>query len=153
MPDNTGSQTIAQLLAELGIHLSMNYSCDGSGSNEYYMVNTLRDYGYSSNSFTYGNADDVQSYMIRSTPVIFVGSTRQGRHAWICDGMKIHTDYKCITATGLFGFDAENSERKYLRMNWGWNGKYDAYYLDKYFNPGQYLFDTNLILITAAPNR
>lgn len=126
--DNTTSTTqqrnaVANLMANCGAVVKMDYDPDGSGAYQYDMLT-----GYVKN-FSY---DDDAAFIIRDffptetwhwllvnelnegRPVNYAGSnSSDGGHSFIIDGYQMSND----------------ETKPYYHLNWGWNGRCDGYYL------------------------
>lgn len=130
MPDKYGTSETAILMKDIGKAVDMDYGCDGSGAK---MANVapalIEKFGYSSAKF--GNFD-LSKLIIdlgQNRPVILSGGRKSGwwifssykdGHAWVCSGYKTTSIWNGDCSVGYSG--------QYLWMNWGWDGRYNAWY-------------------------
>lgn len=136
MPLDKASTATARLLSELGseFYFDVSYSPTGTSARNAFTDNVLRDLGYSSATRNKYNYATLKGELYAGRPVLLEGknSVSGGGHTWVCDGIWI-TNYT-TNSTSM------------LHMNWGWNGKYNAYYNIgdwSYKNPttGELIFD------------
>ena len=131
MADSYGTEASAFLLYHAGVSVNMGYGVDGSGAqvfggnpSTYY---AMRNYFLFKNSmsqiFPEDYSDDVYRALIQedldsNKPIIYVGYSNDGGHAWNIDGY----------------------EDDYFHCNWGWGGYQNGYFLLSAlngFNSGQ----------------
>lgn len=113
---------IATLLATVGAAVRMDYDTDGSGAYSFEAVNDIKNYlGYDSDAFLVDIEDFsaelwhnvLQQELIEGRPVYYTGTSGgSSGHAFVIDGMQKGSD-------GLM----------YYHVNWGWDGRYNGYYL------------------------
>lgn len=113
---------VAKLNYHCGVSVNMSYG-EMSGANEFRIRKALVDYFQYDplaqlcyrDHYTY---DEWQSLLIREIenqrPIIFCGSSSEGGHCFILDG---------INASGLY------------HVNWGWGGYYNGYFDVSILNP------------------
>jgi len=148
MPSTYATATTASFIRD--IHIAINnvysdqpsYYCSGTS------VSSTADMGLVlKTQFNYHDAimadydfSIVRSNLDSNKPVLLVGfdSDSYSGHMWVCDG---------YTSTKYFFDDCTGFSTLYFHMNWGWFGKYDAYYAYNNFNPGDYTFNDNKIMI------
>jgi len=135
MPDNVGSEDIAELLYHCGVALEMDYGPDGSGAytgtygypnvvsvlEDYFNYQLQVDYLYKSDY-----SDSVWNTLLQGQldlgwPLVYRGEG-SGGHAFVCDG-----------------YQGDN----YFHFNWGWSGTYDGYFYLNDLTPGGHEFTTN----------
>lgn len=132
LPSYTGSATVGQpdavatLMAACGAAVQMRYGLEGSASYDEYVGQGLASYlGY----------DDGMAYISRSTcrarewtdrlydelaagrPVLYMANSERVGHAFVCDGYEYRD-----------GAD-------YFHINWGWDGRYNGYFLTDVLDP------------------
>jgi Peptidase C10 family/Spi protease inhibitor len=123
MPNNGGATATAQLMANIGTAVGMNYQCGVSTANYTNATNAFR------NTYQYPNVqylapgsysrNAVTNNLNNSRPVLLAGF-RDGvqiGHAWVCDG------YFIERLCGRY-------DDYYLSMNWGFDGQGNGYYHD-----------------------
>ncbi len=115
---------VAQLMADLGVALEMNYAPGGSGSNDAmveramlehfrYQVENHPRLSMTSSEFV----DLLVTELQQSRPVYFSGGSASGSgHAFVVDGC--------------------NSDG-YFHVNWGWGGMSNGYFNVNYMNPNE----------------
>lgn len=124
---NSGSNSVSQLLEDIGNAVNMDYSCDGSGAETSDGATALRNtFGYSTASFGNWNHTTTKSEILASRPVILAGHTDkscflwwcgyQNGHAWVCEGYR--STFYCEIGV----------QTTHYYMNWGWGGTYNGYY-------------------------
>ncbi len=127
---------VSSLLLDIGLHVNMNYGCDGSGASTEKATAILGNfYGYS-NAIThaYWHIDDIRQNIQNGYPVIAGGyRTRTtvlgidfytNGHTWVIDGLKADYDnfeVVCYSGGGvpLTSYDTRNYIETY-HINWGW---------------------------------
>ena len=120
MPNNYGTSETAKLLYHAGVAVNMGYGVDGSGANVFGNGNTteraMKDYFLFKNDLDEVSPNSYSSSQYRSLlqnelnnnrPIIYVGYSDDGGHAWNIDG-----------------YDGE-----YFHNNWGWGGSQNGYFL------------------------
>ncbi len=120
MPNNYGTPETAKLLYHAGVAVNMGYGVDGSGANVFGNGNTseraMKDYFLFKNDLYDIDAGSYSTSQYRSLlqnelnnnrPIIYVGYSDDGGHAWNIDG-----------------YDDE-----YFHNNWGWGGSQNGYFL------------------------
>ena len=124
---------LASLMDNLGDKLNMDYGCDGSSANTSKVRNVLvNDFGYSSNA-NYKNYNGTEAKNdLKIRPIILRACqeridhifwvTYDGCHAWVADG------YRTVNYGAYV-----NGE---IHMNWGWNGRFNAWYYHYDWTPG-----------------
>tara|TARA_Y100001970_G_scaffold294323_1_gene450565 strand:+ start:31512 stop:34382 length:2871 start_codon:yes stop_codon:yes gene_type:complete len=120
MPNSYATTETQELLYHCGVAVNMGYGVDGSGANvfggnpsTYY---AMRNYFLFKNSmdqvepWQYGTTayrELLQNELNNNRPIIYVGYSNDGGHAWNIDG-----------------YDDD-----YFHNNWGWGGSQNGYYL------------------------
>ena len=120
MPNNIASTESQELLYHCGVAVNMGYGTDGSGAqvfgsnpSSYY---AMRNYFLFKNSmdqvepWQYGTdayRELLQEELDNNRPIIYVGYSNDGGHAWNIDG-----------------YDGD-----YFHNNWGWGGSQNGYFL------------------------
>ena len=131
MADNYGTDATALLLYHAGVSVNMGYGVDGSGAgvfgsnpSTYY---AMRNYFLFKNTMAQVFPEDYSTSVYRAIlqedldnnrPIIYVGYSNDGGHAWNIDG-----------------YDDD-----YFHCNWGWGGYQNGYFLLSSlngFNSGQ----------------
>ena len=120
MPNNYATTETQELLYHCGVAVNMGYGVDGSGANVFGNGNTaeraMKDYFLFQNSmdgvepWQYGTTayrELLQNELNNNRPMIYVGYSDDGGHAWNIDG-----------------YDGE-----YFHNNWGWGGSQNGYFL------------------------
>ena len=120
MPNNTASTETQELLYHCGVSVNMGYDYDGSGASVF--GNAPSAYHAMRNHFLFDNQMDqvfpenysssqyrslLQNDLNQNQPIIYVGYSDDGGHAWNIDGY--------------------NDD--YFHNNWGWGGSQNGYYL------------------------
>jgi hypothetical protein len=136
MPDvvNTANDAVATLMFHCGVSVEMDYGVAATGGSGSYVImdgypkektveNALRTYfGYAPSlqglkRSNYSDSDwkiKLKTELDANRPIQYAGSGTGG-HTFVCDG-----------------YDSND----YFHMNWGWGGKYDAYFNLNALNPG-----------------
>ena len=131
MANNYGTDATALLLYHAGVSVNMGYGVDGSGAqvfggnpSTYY---AMRNYFLFKNSMQQVFPEDYSTSVYRALlqedldnnrPIIYVGYSNDGGHAWNIDGY----------------------DEDYFHCNWGWGGYQNGYFLLSAlngFNSGQ----------------
>lgn len=112
---------IATLLATVGAAVQMNYDSGGSGASDINTIYGIKNYlGFDSDAFLADIEDysaevwhnTLQQELMEGRPVYYTGTDGKNGHAFVIDGMQKGSD-------GLM----------YYHVNWGWDGRYNGYYL------------------------
>jgi photosystem II stability/assembly factor-like uncharacterized protein len=132
---------IATLCYQAGVSVNMNYDPDGSGAS-------TRDVLFALTSFfkydpttielvTYDVADEseylnkIKNEIDNNRPIYYDGYGESGGHAWVCDG-----------------YDDNDK----VRINWGWGGYYNGYFLlSNMVAGGSDFTDGNSMIIGIQP--
>lgn len=128
------------LFRELGHRVDMNYSLNGSGAYIDAVYEGLQELGYS--------LDALQSYdwlkivsSLDSGLLVYAGGYpgKEGMgHAWVIDGYKTRKFIRVTEYLNPFGPtpipDIEETEYRYVHVNWGWNGSNNGYFTSGVFN-------------------
>ena len=121
MPTNIGTEAVQLLSYHAGVAVEMGYGADGSGANvfgsspsTYY---AMRNYFLFQNDMDQIEPNDystssqyraaLQNQLNTNKPIIYVGYSDDGGHAWNIDG-----------------YDDD-----YFHNNWGWGGSQNGYFL------------------------
>ena len=120
MENNYATTESQELLYHCGVAVNMGYGVDGSGANVFGNGNTteraMKDYFLFKNSldavepWQYGTTayrELLQSELDNNRPMIYVGYSNDGGHAWNIDGYS----------------------GEYFHNNWGWGGSQNGYFL------------------------
>lgn len=116
-------EALSTLLLHVGISVDMQYGASGSGTYSFLVGEAMRRYfSYSDSMMFYHRgfySSDVWYQMIKEEldahrPVYHTGSSRQGGHAFVCDG---YTD------------------DDFFHFNWGWDGIGNGFYKLEALNP------------------
>jgi len=139
MSNTSSTNETARLIRNIGDAIGVHWGGDGTGldpgEQEDNIPSALRNtfgYGSSVDYIDYfGNHDRVVQELKWGCPVYMRGGKKEywagiipyygGGHAWVCDGFR---NYRYPTHSYL-----------YLSMNWGWNGRSNAFYAFNNFNP------------------
>ena len=119
MPNSYPTSETQELLYHCGVAVNMGYGSDGSGANvfgngntteramkDYFLFkNDLYDISPGNNSSAYRTT--LQNELNGNRPIIYVGYSNDGGHAWNIDG-----------------YDDD-----YFHNNWGWGGSQNGYFL------------------------
>ncbi|MGF1558117.1 MAG: C10 family peptidase, partial [Flavobacteriaceae bacterium] len=143
---NLGSNSVSQLLEDIGDAVNMDYSCDGSGAQTADGATALRNtFGYSTASFGSWNHTTTKNEIRAGRPVILAGHTDkscflwwcgyQNGHAWVCEGYR--STFYCDIGV----------QTTHYYMNWGWGGTYNGYYAYNSWKPNGYDFKYNRRMI------
>ena len=116
--NSAAANEVSKLMAMCGHAVKMNYSTSGSSATISNALSGFATYlGYdlgmrnlSRSYFTDAEWDElIYSELAAGRPIFYSGtSTKEGGHAWVCDGYDGHG---------------------YYHMNWGWESSGDGYYL------------------------
>ena len=106
MPTDTiGNSSAAELVFDIAEAVNTSYECDGSFAIN--ILNTIvsvfeNDFGYSSSvtlsGYNYNDFLDVRAEINANRPVVFIGTSIPGDHAWVCEGYQ--TSIYCINGLG-----------------------------------------------------
>ena len=119
MPNSYPSSETQELLYHCGVAVNMGYGSDGSGANVFGNGNTteraMKDYFLFKNDLydiSPGNNQSayrttLQNELNANRPIIYVGYSNDGGHAWNIDGY----------------------DEDYFHNNWGWGGSQNGYFL------------------------
>ena len=115
---------VAKLIYHAGVSVNMNYGPDGSGAYmatcrdalvNNFQFSTDANLQYRSRLNTFSWTTDLKELIDAKQPILYSGCSREGCHAFICDG---------YDTAGLFHF------------NWGWGGSGDGYFEAGNLNSG-----------------
>jgi hypothetical protein len=133
MPNDAATPTTAGLLRTLGAALNMDYGASGSSADTADVEGVLENYGYAS-SVTYTDYlfEKVRNEIAAKRPVImagwpdcdFLGFPTCSGHAWVVTGVR--DTFRCESQT----------YPQWFKMNWGWSGDYNGWYLSYQLQPG-----------------
>lgn len=123
---NNYNFSVAQLIAHLGISVSMDYAVDGSGSQTTNAAVALKQYFRYSANCTYKRKD--QYPVLNDWIALFKGQL-DARHPMINSGRA--EDGSGGHAYNCDGYDDQN----YFHFNWGWGGYGNGWFLLSNLNP------------------
>lgn len=132
---------IAQLLAFIGKELHTKYELIQSGSYSLLMKNAFSSLSYNYNNTHYyiTSFNPAIALINYRKPLIAMGESRNGEHAWVIDG-SLQATYD---PEAYIGIDPP-APKTYLHCVWGWFGSGNGYYLyDKLGNLGGVRNDTH----------
>jgi len=145
MPFGYATSTTANFIEELwdAIHDENSdypdYDCDGTAVSTSVVDDVFEDhFNYTNSSTAVYNYNTVKTNIDYDRPVILVGSGGDDCHAWVCDGFRYYLYYDD---------DCNMSSSLHFHMNWGWDGYYNAWYVYYNFNPGDYTFNDDKLMI------
>lgn len=150
--NTTAQSQIADLMYQLGKseNLSMSYGKSESGAKIHFVINALRNMGYSNGGRNIEYSEkDVVSDLGLGYPVLLsgyntkhdvkilgitIGSSLADGHAWLADGYAKF--FKAVDVVDDNGRILSSTwyTTYYIRCNWGWNGQYDGYFLSGAFS-------------------
>ncbi|MBD5172325.1 MAG: hypothetical protein HDT02_03785 [Bacteroidales bacterium] len=123
----------AQLFYLLGDYkyLRVNYGVNGSGTSESYIVSTFTKCGYSDAKIADYSRDINNSELTDSRPMIALGQSSNGGHAWVIDGAYNVTtrSYQYPSYEGDPDAGWTSSIKDYLHMIWGGGTVGNGFYL------------------------
>lgn len=126
-PTSEDIMPVSTLLQAVGAAVKMDYSLNGSGSNDLHTAEGLVRYlNYDSDMFfayPEGYSDEqwheiLQHELIEGRPVYYTGQGLESGHAFVIDGFKKIDD-----------------GTTYYHINWGWDGLCNGYYLLNMLRP------------------
>lgn len=160
LTSTAGRSGVANLLAEAGYKVNMDYGCNASGASISAAVTGFKQMGYSCSSLVSYNLSTIIKEINNKRPVYITGiNSTLGGHAWIIEG------YKEMITNILVGRDcpygggetipptlAETLSSYYLYFNLGWHGSSNGFYSATVFS--QWPFSTNApqIIYNIMPN-
>lgn len=149
---NVGKNQIARLMQQLGLPFNLNtsYGTDESGAYAENIPRTLSSFGYSSsgvikNYLTENVVEEIKSnhptlvsgYSYKKEIKLFgwtIISRYTGGHVWLIPGaLRRMRTVSWYTDNGAFISSREETQW-YVLCNWGWDGRYDGYYLSGVFD-------------------
>ena len=143
-PLDNSTNEIAELMYDVGLSVTMEYSCFSSGAYTSKARNALvNTFGYASYaSYVNFNANTIVQQLEWNQPVILRGEdSSQGGHTWVCDGCR-RIKYTTIHNPGTYyEYETYTFSHFYLHMNWGWNDNFNAN--DNWFFHGEPAVDGN----------
>ena len=120
MPNNYATEETQELLYHCGVAVNMGYGADGSGAQvfgsnpstefamkNYFLFQDNLDNIYPEQYSTAQYRNLLQNELNNNRPIIYVGYSNDGGHAWNIDGY----------------------EDDYFHNNWGWGGSQNGYFL------------------------
>lgn len=142
MPMNSGSTEIANLMRDIGIHVGMDYSCEGSGASTADIPSILRNkYSYNADNITNfdGSYNLIKQNIKANLPLIASGGEGKGwwifkkyigGHAWVIDGYNEEREFECTNYEDEIDWLERQYKRNYVKyhMNWGWGGAYNGWF-------------------------
>ena len=130
----TGKDGAAHLVHDIGVLVGMNYGVTASRSYNSVMWKCWDAFGYHS---SYGNYDyDLCLEELEDgRPVVLGGYSYNPNagHSWVVDGAMERNYYVPLMTLGGVSDEIIQMSQKMLHCNWGWNGKYNGYYLNDAF--------------------
>jgi hypothetical protein len=146
-----GKSGVANILAEAGYKLNMNYGCNGSSSSAAsYMPQAFSQMGYTCSSLTAFSLGQIFHDISINRPVYIRGeSSSDSAHGWIIEGSK-RIDYLLVYAKDCPDGTTEEtptilSTTHYLYFNLGWNGQSNAFYNADVFSSWAYSQNIRII--------
>lgn len=148
----TYQNQIANLMKSVALGVDMQFGCNGSSSYIANAKNFLSKIGYNSDNIAKYNKGNVIASIQNSRPFYIEGSSSDGRHAWVVDGVKKQDRYITQYTYEYIGSNSKPSnpidptewvlkdetithqEEEYVHCNYGYEGLYDGYYLHGVFN-------------------
>lgn len=110
---------VSSLIVEIGSRINIVYDCGGSGISQSAALTAIpqviRSYGMTANSFAGFSITNCIQSLRNGYPILFMGMSSIGGHAWICDAWKRHI------------YD-NSTYYDYLDMNWGWSGLSNGFF-------------------------
>jgi Peptidase C10 family len=130
-----GSVQIQRLMLDAGLSVNMSYGCQGSGAFSKHIDNALKGtFSFGSASRANWNSDTAMKNLDDGQPLILDASSDIGNyvffkvalggHAWVCDGYRLSQSPCGSTLL--------------LRMNWGWERRFDGWYNSHTWNPSSF---------------
>ena len=144
--------SVAQLIADIGRIVHMNYTDTLSTANSIYVAECLDSLGYHHVGLVDYDYNTCMEEFNNSRPVYIKGRPhdRVVGHAWIIDGGIVRSVHLgMFLPGGGLGFSRTNIQRL-VHCNWGMNGDKDGYFLSDVFDTEQGVditrsyYDTNL---------
>ena len=148
MENSEATPTTAQLLADIGTAVGMEYSSLGSSSNIDKACDAFNNvFGYTKAQVVNHESGSVKQQIEKNLPVYMRGKSKGDGHAWVCDGyvetisyggcLKLMTledcpeDYEPQMFLNPYTYDdtSKSPVVVYWHMNWGWYGNNDGYYV------------------------
>lgn len=139
--DAQGS-AVAQLMADLGAAIHMEYGTLAEGGSGQYGANIAAaatyHFGYNvdmqfKNNYTIAQWTSlIKKCLDDKSPLVYCGASDAGGHCFVVDG-----------------YDSDN----YLHVNWGWSGDGDGYFDFYNFGPLGYSFAQQMQYARLTPNR
>lgn len=146
MPYNTPNNHTAEFLYDLANTFNVKFSANGSPAELKDVVSGIKNFGYiviEKDHDPYSVEKDIK----QGKPVLMYGNSIESAHMWVCDGISSSnsgTEIRIMTieyrpTTYNEPDKMVEAFRKTLklvisptayRMNWGWGGTCDGYYLD-----------------------
>lgn len=141
---DSAHRNLARLCRQIGNDTHSIYLHENTGSFEGYIPQVFRKYGFAPSGIASYPGGITKMRLDNGNMIVMVGfdtSTDDG-HAFVVDGyreLQIHSA-DIIPSTTI--------REVYNHVNWGWNGKYNGYFLDNIFHPYRaYRYD-----VTEYPN-
>lgn len=140
MVTSFGNKATSDFLYELAIKSKADFKPGGTSVDKRDLQSTLESYGYICSRDIYSVSTTLED-VFNNRPVV-LGGVEKGKekgHIWVASGASISNwEYYTIyyTMTSQYGMSSfYQTDRKYLRqnsiyMNWGWDGRYDGFYVE-----------------------
>ena len=146
LPLTEGRSGVANLLAEIGYKVDMDYGCNGSGAYTWDVPNAFSSMGYNTSSAINFNRDSILNNINDNLPVYISGDNGTVGHAWVIEG------YKLLVNNLIYGRDCPdgsgesipptiidyNVNKYYLYFNLGWHNNKNNFYLADTFTTWMY---------------
>jgi len=148
--NETEAKAVATLMLACGASVNMNYDYAGSGSYISNAYVAMRDHFCYSPDIRYFESDSpnwedwtetLQEQFEKKQPILYGGVSTSGGHAFVLDGYMIET------------LESGN-KRTLFHVNWGWNGKYNGWFLLRKLQPQEDNFSnlSQRIVINIHPS-
>ena len=158
LPLTGGRSGVANILAEAGYKVNMQYGCSSSGAYSDDVPSAFSQMGYTTSEDKDFNLATVLSEIDASRPVYISGYSSLGGHAWVVEG------YKQKINNIVYGRDCPYGGEEipptvtdyyvtsnYLYFNLGWHGSSNGFYLADTFD--SWNFPTGVkIVYNIKPN-
>ena len=131
---------ISHIAREIGYEAECIYGTNSTGTYRSKELPCVIGLGFTNAEMKDYEPGCTTSYLSQGHPLIFVGSSEDGGHAWVVDAcIREH-----LTITDRSGLKIGESARTYEvdniynHYNWGWDGIDNGYYLDNVFDVSEY---------------
>ena len=145
--NNSGQESVARLINDIGVLVLMDYSPTGSGALTSNVYICLDAFGYQSYEYYDGYDFGLCANSVHLGCPVYISGSRydesQNRllgHAWVVDGILVRHQLEQQIGDEIVPVDVQ----RYVHCNWGWNGNGNGYFYSGVFDVRNRVLDDNM---------